>query len=149
MRAAVVILVPWVVWGALDALIYMGLLAARPDSFDENGIPIAFGMQLFLLLLRAMYSLIAGFLAAKLAKKSWSWLPLAAIGLLFVTGLTVQLMNNAAYPFWFDLSFLTLVVVFGLFGATLGGAISSTRSKAVAVSESEEAESEPEAAVSR
>ena len=39
MRTALAVVVPWLVWGILDNVIYQILLAVSPDAFNEQSIP--------------------------------------------------------------------------------------------------------------
>ena len=67
MRKVATVVIPWLVWGALDQLIYLGLLSASPDSFGDDNLPTSAGLLGFLLALRAFYSIVAGYIAAKIA----------------------------------------------------------------------------------
>ncbi len=119
MRRAFAVIVPWLVWGIVDNVVYFVLLAVSPGSFDEQSIPVATVMLVFLLVLRACYSIASGWIAAKIAKGSRAPIPYAA-GLLLLTGIIVQWLSWTSYPIWFSVGFLVPIVPCALLGAKLG-----------------------------
>ena len=119
MRTALAAIVPWIVWGILDAVIYQILLAVSPNAFDEQSIPNTTVMLVVFLVLRASYSIDVGWIGAKIAKGSRKPIPYLA-GLLFLTGVVVQAMNWTSYPAWFHVGFLVPIVPCALLGVRLG-----------------------------
>ena len=121
MRKVATVIVPWLVWGALDQLIYLGLLSASPDSFGDDSLPVSAGVLGSLLALRAVYSIVAGYIAAKIAGSASGSLILAAATLLLTTGIVVQALSWSGYPIWYSLGFILSIVPCALLGARLGG----------------------------
>ena len=119
MRKTFAVIVPWLVWGIVDNVVYLVLLAVSPGSFDEQSIPTATVMLVYLLVLRASYSIASGWIAGKIAKGSRTPIPYVA-GLLLLTGIIVQWLNWTSYPIWFSVGFLVPIVPCALLGAKLG-----------------------------
>ena len=118
MRAIAAVVVPWLVWGLLDNAIYEGLRITVPDSFGMEGQPTT-AMLLVFLLLRGVYSLVAGWLAARIAGGGANAIRVAVV-LLLVTGVAAQARHWAMVPVWYHLLFLASIVPCAGFGAKLG-----------------------------
>ena len=121
MRKVATVVIPWLVWFALDQLIYLGLLSASPDSFGDDSLPTGAGLLGFFLVLRAFYSIVAGYISAKIARSGTGGLILAAAILLLATGIVVQALSWSGYPIWYHLGFILPIVPCALLGARLGG----------------------------
>ena len=119
MRGPLTVIAPWLVWGVVDNVVYLVLLAVTPESFDEHSIPATTVMLVFLLALRACYSIACGWIAAKIAKGSRTPI-LYAAALLLLTGVIVQWLSWTSYPIWFSVGFLVPIVPCALVGAKLG-----------------------------
>jgi hypothetical protein len=122
MRAALVVIVPWLVWGVLDAAGYALLAAMAPVRFPSaeglDAITWAASSLVILLVLRAVYSALSGFLAGTIGARH----PRAvrgAIGVLLVTGIVVQALTWGAYPTWYHVVFLVSIVPAAMAGARL------------------------------
>lgn len=109
MRQLLTVIVPWLVWGALENGIYMGLSSAAPGTFPTAGPMVAVGPLVFLLILRAGYSYVAGNVAGRIGRAHPGAVRLA-IALLFVTGVAVQAGTWSAYPVWYHLIFLASII---------------------------------------
>lgn len=118
MRGLAAVVVPWLIWGVLDNGIYAALAAAAPDSFAASGAAASAGALVLLLVLRAVYSLVAGHVAARIAQGHRGMVN-AAIALLLVTGVVVQAMNWSLAPAWYHVVFLLSIVPAALLGAGL------------------------------
>ena len=120
MRAVAAVVVPWLVWGVLDSGVYAALAAGSPGTFPAEGAPESASMLGLLLMLRVVYSVFAGWIAARLAagRMNRVWM---AIGLLLLTGVVVQAVQWALYPVWYHLLFLVSIVPAALAGARGGG----------------------------
>ena len=119
MRKLLIILAPWLVWGALDTGIYAGLSAAAPDSFPASGGTDAAGPLVLLLILRAGYSYLAGYVAGRLGRANPGAV-FIAVGLLFLTGVAVQATGWDLYPTWYHLVFLASIIPAAVLGANRG-----------------------------
>jgi hypothetical protein len=118
MRGLAAVVVPWLIWGVLDNGIYAALAAAAPESFHADGGAGSTGALVLLLILRAAYSLVAGHVAARIARGHRGMVN-AAIGLLLVTGVVVQAMNWSLGPAWYHIVFLLSIVPAALWGARM------------------------------
>ena len=116
MRNLLTVVVPWLIWGALDTGVYMGLSAAAPDLFPTAGGATAAGGLVVLLLLRAGYSYLAGNVAGRLGTASPGAVRVA-IALLFLTGVAVQAGSWAQFPIWYHLVFLASIIPAAAMGA--------------------------------
>lgn len=116
MRIVAAIVVPWLLWGALDSGIYAALSAAAPDTFPPAAQPAATLPLLLLLTLRTGYSLSAGALAGWIGRKRSTSMIAAAV--LLITGIIVQVANWQLGPAWYHLLFLVLIAPAAMLGAS-------------------------------
>lgn len=116
MRSIAAVVVPWVVWGVLDTGVYMALSAASAETFPPSGAPVEASALALLVVLRVAYSVVAGWLAARLAagRGRIVWM---AIGLLMLTGIVAQAMQWLAYPVWYHMVFLATIIPAARLGA--------------------------------
>ena len=101
MRLVGAVILPWLLWGALDSGIYVGLGAAWPDRFPAGAAPASTG--LLVVLSQGQGRVIQG-----------------AVGLLLLTGIVVQIASWTLYPVWYHVLFLLSIVPAALIGAKFG-----------------------------
>ena len=119
MRVVAAIIVPWIVWGLLDNVVWLGMLYMSPDSFGLNNEPLTVAMLTVFLVLRAVYSILAGWIAGRLSG-GLGRAPRAVTLLLLLTGIVAQLVNRGMYPLWYHLVFLASIVPCITLGLRLG-----------------------------
>lgn len=117
-RLVAAVLVPWALWGVLDSAVGMALAAVAPGAFDADGFPATTAMLVALLGLRAVYSVMAGFVTAWIARDRTTAIPLEA-GFLLATGVLVQVLTWSHYPAWFGILFLVSIAPCALLGSAL------------------------------
>lgn len=105
--AAVVGFVVWsVLWLGGNSL----LSILTPGSFNEDGSTDSTLIFIILLVLSILFSLISGYLTARLATTS-STGPLLGLGIaLLAVGLLVQIQFWALFPLWYSILFLALLI---------------------------------------
>ena len=119
MRVVAAIIVPWIVWGLLDNVVWLGMLYMSPDSFGLNNEPLTVAMLTVFLVLRAVYSILAGWIAGRLSG-GLGRAPRAVTLLLLLTGIVAQLVNRGMYPLWYHIVFLASIVPCVSLGLRLG-----------------------------
>ncbi|MCA9759025.1 MAG: hypothetical protein KDA27_24750 [Candidatus Eisenbacteria bacterium] len=119
MRVVAAIIVPWIVWGLLDNVVWLGMLYMSPDSFGLNNEPLTVAMLTVFLVLRAVYSILAGWIAGRLSG-GLGRAPRAVTLLLLLTGIVAQLVNRGMYPLWYHIVFLASIVPCVTLGLRLG-----------------------------
>ncbi|MEZ4650442.1 MAG: hypothetical protein R3E97_16990 [Candidatus Eisenbacteria bacterium] len=119
MRTVAAVLVPWIVWGLLDTVIYMAVSSLYPDSFGVDGEPLTRIMLLLFLVLRAGYSLIAGWIVGRMAGLD-NTACRATVVLLLLTGVVAQVVNRGMYPLWYHVVFVLSIVPCLKLGMRLG-----------------------------
>ena len=119
LRTVLAIIAPWLLWGILDMAVYQVLLRVSPGSFDEQFLPSTNLMLILFLVLRATYSVDAGWIGAKISQAEQKPILLLA-ALLLLTGILVQAINWTGYPTWYHVGFLVPIIPCALLGARLG-----------------------------
>ncbi len=102
-----------VVWLASNA----ALAAAMPGAFREDGSTDSVGMLLLILVLSVVFSVIAGYVTALLAREKTKQHALALGLALLAVGIFAQVQFWDVMPVWYHLSFLTLLIPGVLLGA--------------------------------
>lgn len=119
-RSIASILAGFTVWTVLWLTINQTLLAVASQHFTPEGTTDHAGVLLTVLIASVLFSVLAGWLTAKIARHK----PIAhALGLgllLLVVGLFMQVQYWNAVPVWYHLSFLALLVPAAMFGGRLG-----------------------------
>ena len=106
----------WTVcWLGFNSIISM----AMPDQFNADGTTDSVGMFLTFLVASALISVLSGWVLPKLAKRSDTRLAWILGGILFAVGLLVQIGFWDAFPVWYHLLFLGLLIPATLFGHSL------------------------------
>lgn len=124
-RTALSVIVPWIVWGIVENLVYWTLFAVFQESFDKQlSMPRKTATVVLVLfpVLRASNSIACGWIAAKIAKGFSSPIPYVA-GSLLLTGLAVHALSwgfDSSYSVWFHVGFLAPILPCALLGAKLG-----------------------------
>lgn len=119
-RQIVGIVVGFVVWSVLWVGGNSLLIAAMPELIDEQGIPKSGGFYALLLLLSGIYSVLSGFLAARIGRRVRAAL-LCGV-LLLVVGIGVQASYWQVMPVWYHAIFLVLILPLNLAGGRLPSA---------------------------
>ena len=119
LRTVLAVVIGVVLWGGLWNGSYFGLKSAMPGSFDEQGMPSGTGIIVLFLAISALCSLVAGYSAAWISAES----PMRAVWILaFVNlaiGVFVQTQNWNAFPLWYHVGLLGLVLPLHWLGGTL------------------------------
>lgn len=102
-----------VLWLASNA----ALAAALPNAFREDGSTDSAGLLLLILVLSVVFSVVAGYVTARLARAKAKQHGLALGLALLAVGLVAQLQFWDVMPVWYHLSFLALLVPGALLGA--------------------------------
>lgn len=119
MRSFLAILAGFVLWSILWVGSNAAITAAFPDHFADDGSTQATGILALLLFDSALFSLVAGWLTAKLTPSRE--IP-HALGLgiaLLTVGIAVQLQYWDVMPLWYHLIFLALLVPMAVVGGKL------------------------------
>ena len=96
-----------------------GLAAGLPDAFRADGSIESSGLLLVVLALSALFSIVAGYVTAAIARTA-RMKHAAALGLLLLAvGVFVQIQYWNVMPLWFHLPFLTLLIPAALGGGLL------------------------------
>ena len=118
-RSIVSVALGTISWGILWVATGEALLAAVPDAFRADGGTESVGVLLVLLVMSVVYSVLAGWLTARLAPGD-AWPHVYALSALqLAIGLAVQIGSWALMPAWFHIPFLALLVPGVLVGGRL------------------------------
>lgn len=119
MRTVLAILAGFVLWTVL----FLGgnalLTTLAPDAFNEDGSTDSGVLLAILLLLTVLYSVLSGFVTARIAQKNQSRSGLLLGILLLLVGIGVQLQFWDVLPVWYNLAFLALLLPGAWAGARL------------------------------
>ena len=118
-RSILAVLAGMAVWAALWLGSNQAFLAAMPDAFREDGMPLGEGLYWIYLLDSVVLSVLAGWVTGRLAGRR----PLAhglALGLAqLAIGIAVQASVWDQMPLWYHLAFLALLIPANVVGANL------------------------------
>ncbi len=116
-RSMLSVLAGFVLWPVLSLASNAVLAAAVPGAFREDGSTDSVGMLLLILVLSVVFSVIAGYVTALLAREKTKQHALALGLTLLAVGIFVQIQYWDVMPVWYHLSFLALLVPGVLLGA--------------------------------
>lgn len=118
MRKVLGVVVGYGVWSVLWVGAGAVLQSSMPGSFGEDGSVSSTGLLICLLAIATVLSLVAGWLASAVGRSGRAAAAWTA-GLLFATGLGVEIASWSLLPVWYHLVFLALLVPFTLVGGSL------------------------------
>ena len=116
-RSILSVLAGFALWTVLSLASNAALAAAVPGAFREDGSTDSVGMLLLILVLSVVFSVIAGYVTALLAREKTKQHALALGLALLAVGIFVQIQYWDVMPVWYHLSFLALLVPGVLLGA--------------------------------
>ena len=116
-RSILSVLAGFALWTVLSLASNAALAAAAPGAFREDGSTDSVGMLLLILVLSVVFSVIAGYVTALLAREKTKQHALALGLALLAVGIFVQIQYWDVMPVWYHLSFLALLVPGVLLGA--------------------------------
>lgn len=119
LRSILAVLAGFLTWTVLWLTSNAAIAAALPDAFRADGSTDSAGILLVILLLSVVFSLIAGYVAAIVARRAIMKHALALGLLQLAVGLFVQIQYWNLMPLWYHLSFLALLLPGILVGARL------------------------------
>lgn len=120
LRSIASILAGFTVWTVLWLLINQLLLSVASDHFTAEGTTDHVGVLLTVLIASVVFSVTAGWLAAKIARRR-AFAHALVLGLvLLAVGIAMQIQYWDAVPVWYHLSFLALLLPATLLGGRLG-----------------------------
>ncbi len=121
-RSILSVLAGFVLWTVLWLASNAALAAAVPGAFREDGSTDSVGMLLLILVLSVVFSVIAGYVTALLARAKAKQHALALGLALLAVGIFAQVQFWDVMPVWYHLSFLALLIPGVLLGEkTQGG----------------------------
>jgi hypothetical protein len=107
------------VWSVLWVATIQAITALSPASFTPAGAATSAGVNATFLALSVVYSILAGYVTAAIARGG-VWPPLIALGVLqLALGLFFELTSWDLAPVWYHLSFLALLIPGNLAGGWL------------------------------
>ena len=113
------VLAGFAVWTVLWLASNAAMVAAVPSAFAEDGSTNSAGILVLFLVFSVVFSIVAGYLCATLARQK----PMRRVwtlgALLLAVGIFVQLQFWDVMPLWYHLIFLALLVPATLFGAKI------------------------------
>jgi hypothetical protein len=121
MRNVVAIIGGYVVWTAVWLGGNSGIKGSMPDRYSADGFSLDKTVLTLALVLSVVCSLLAGWVAARLATKPRG-AGMILGGLLLATGLMVQIGAWSKMPLWYHLIFLALLFPMTKLGAARGAA---------------------------
>jgi len=122
------VIVGFVVWSVLWLGSNQVLQVAFPDAFTADDVATGSTVLLIALALSVLFSVLAGWLTARMAKTPDNR-PAVYLGiLLLIVGIAVQAAYWDAMPLWYHLAFLLLLLP----AAMLGGGMVPPRERTIA-----------------
>ena len=122
LRSILSVLAGFALWTVLWLASNAALAAAAPGAFREDGSTDSVGMLLLILVLSVVFSVIAGYVTALLARAKAKQHALALGLALLAVGIFAQVQFWDVMPVWYHLSFLALLIPGVLLGdKTQGG----------------------------
>ena len=116
MRPLLAVVAGVALWGGAWTGSHAALAGALPAAFDERGFPRDAGLLLAFLAISVVLSIVAGFVAAWIARAR----PMRVVAVLAVLqlaiGVAVQASSWEAMPVWYHVPFLLMVVPAHLLG---------------------------------
>lgn len=103
-----------VLWVGSNAIL-AGLFPAQYQAEKKDDVP----MLLSLIVLSFIFSIIAGYLTARLAQRKELTHTIVLGVLQLAMGIAAQMANYDALPLWYHIAFLVLLIPGNLFGALL------------------------------
>ena len=118
-RAILAVVVGVVLWGGLWAGGHAALSGMQPDAFDEQGFTQSAGLLLVFLLGSVPLSVLAGYVAAWIAKRRPMRVVTILAAIQLAIGIAVQAGSWTQMPIWYHIPFLLMVVPAHLLGGWL------------------------------
>jgi hypothetical protein len=119
LRTLLAVVIGVVLWGGLWNGAHVGVKSVVPASFTDKGLPTGAGMLVAFLVISGLCSLIAGYSGAWIAREN----PMRAVWILgtvnLAIGVFVQSQYWSAYPIWYHLVLLAMVLPLHWMGGTL------------------------------
>ena len=106
-------------WGVLWVGGNSALATALPGSFDESGLTSSGGLLVLILVYSVALSVLAGWITARIARRSPTKHALALGALQLAIGIAAQAAYWELMPLWYHLPFLALLIPGNLLGAQL------------------------------
>ena len=122
MRTIFAVVAGFIAWTVLFLGSNSILSLTMPGSFKADGSTDSAAMLLLILLLSVIFSIIAGWITAKLATVNPQRNALILGIILLLVGISVQLQFWEVMPLWYHLSFLGLLIPGAIVGGRLSGA---------------------------
>lgn len=119
LRSIVAVVVGFLLWTVLWLGSNSILTIVTPDSFNEDGSTDRVGIFILLLILSALFSVIAGYTTAWIARINGMRSALILGIILLLVGIFVQIQFWDLFPIWYNLIFLVLLLPATLLGAKL------------------------------
>ncbi len=116
-RSILSVLAGFALWTVLSLASNAALAAAVPGVFREDGSTDSVGMLLLILVFSVVFSVIAGYVTALLAREKRKQHELALGLALLAVGIFVQIQYCDVMPVWYHVSFLAFLVPGVLLGA--------------------------------
>ncbi len=118
MRNSMAVVAGFATWSVLWLAVGQVAQRVAPNAFLEDG-SIADGALIVVLVASVICSLVAGALAATIARRAWKPVSLALGGILLIVGVGVQASLWTTLPLWYHLPFLALLLPMTVIGARL------------------------------
>lgn len=118
-RSLLAVLAGMAVWAVLWVGSNQALAAALPDAFGDDGLLLANSLYWLVLLDSVVLSVLAGWIAARVAGRRRLAHGLALGLVQLAIGIAVQASVWDAMPLWYHLAFLALLVPASVLGANL------------------------------
>ena len=119
-RVILAVFVGFVVWSVIWIVAGQVMMTVSPESFDpESRTAGTSGILMLFIAVSVLASLVAGWLAAVLAREAAPRAAVMLAGLLVVVGLVVEVASWDVAPAWYHLVFLALLAPATLVGARL------------------------------
>ena len=113
------VLAGFAVWTVLWLTSNAAMVAAVPSAFAEDGSTSSAGILVLFLVFSVVFSIVAGYLCATLARQKPMRLVWILGALLLAVGIFVQLQFWDVMPLWYHLIFLVLLLPATVLGAKI------------------------------
>lgn len=117
LRSVLAVLAGMAVWAALWVGSSQAFLAALPEAFREDGLPLGEGLYWLYLLDSVVLSVLAGWVTGRLVRRRPVAHGLALGGAQVAIGIAVQASAWDTMPLWYHLAFLALLIPANVAGA--------------------------------